>query len=70
MWYVTYKNKPATLEKICNVEGRSDITERMEQSQRDKVPAYRTRSGAISLYLYYIGFTWKERAKGIEVAKL
>ena len=68
MYAITFKGRPATMEQIYKAE--------------DKIPTYhlsdfpdqylvaRTKRGVINLFLYHIGFTWKERAKGIDAQKV
>jgi hypothetical protein len=69
MYVITYKGKPATLDKMHNLEiikGASAYN--MDMRQRDSYLAAPTKQKAIDLYLYHFGYTWKERTAGIHVA--
>lgn len=66
MWVITFKGKPATIEKIYDVERDMQGVERQE---RGTYIAAKTKSQTIEMFLYHIGFTWAERAKGIDVKK-
>lgn len=66
MWVITYKGKPATIEKIYDVERDMQGVERQE---RGTYIAASTKRQTIEMFLYHIGFTWAERTKGIDVKK-
>ena len=67
MWVITYKGKPATIEQLCKVE---KITPNwLNATNEDSLIADIRKAGAIHSYLYFFGFTWRERVKGIECQK-
>lgn len=70
MWVITYRGKPATYRKIFEVEKLSNQLNRLELYQSDSFIAFKFKKFAIAKYLYHVGFTWKERARGIEVNKI
>lgn len=69
MYIITYKGKPATLEKIYEAE-RDAVPFHTGTTERESYLAAPSAAKAKALFIYYIGFTWPERAKGIEVARV
>lgn len=66
MFVITFKGKPATVAKIYSLEKNDDWS--LHSEERTQCLAAPTKRKAIALYLYYVGSTWKERRKGIEVS--
>jgi len=69
MYVITYKGKPATLGKIYAVEGATGRYMLSEYQRYGFIAAPSARA-AKAHFLNHIGFTWKERAEGIEVQKV
>lgn len=67
MWVITYKGKAATIDKLCKVNFGAH-PDRYIFDEEDYL-ARSTKAKTKELFLYYFGFTWKERAKGIDVEK-
>lgn len=66
MYAVTYKGKPATLEKLMSLEPAL-----YDPSPYDTFFIVdRTKRGAIREFVSYMGFTWCERPKGVECQKV
>lgn len=70
MWVITYKGKPATYKKIFEVEGLPIKLHHLELYQSESYIAFKFKKFAIAKYLFHVGFTWGERARGIEVNKI
>lgn len=68
MYTITFKGRPASLETIFKAEGRTPTYHLSDFP--DQFLAARTKRGVINLFLYHVGFSWKERAKGIEAQKV
>lgn len=69
MYIITFKKKPATLEKLFNVE-KTQMSWRIGNEERASLLASKSKSGVVALYIYYFGFTWKERPKGVDFSKV
>jgi hypothetical protein len=70
MYVITYKNKPATLEKLNDKEWSltGHVLDFGDVDNRSYIAAP-TKKEAVEVFLYHFGFTWKERAHGIECQK-
>lgn len=70
MWVVTYreaedyKPRAITLEALNYVE--QCTSNGYEETESQAILAAPTRKACVALYLYHFGFTWAERAKGVE----
>lgn len=62
MYAICLNEKPATLEKLYKHEDRH-IHDHNEDKLYLCAP---TEKAAKDLYLHHFGFTWKERARGVE----
>ena len=63
MYVLTYKGKPITARKLAKLE-------KYYNTESEMFIASRLKKDVIDKYLYYVGFTWQERTKGIEVTKV
>lgn len=70
MWVICYKSKPAIYKKIYIVEDRMSKLDNLNHMELESYIACRSKKMAIGLFLHHVGFTWRERAKGIEVKKI
>ncbi len=52
--------------KVYEVENKH--TNYVENVELDRYLATRTKKQCIDLFLHHIGFTWRERTKGFDVA--
>ncbi len=66
MWVITYKGKPTTLEKLYSLDG-DYLHDHYKDYQYIAAP---TKAAAIDMFIFYRGFTWKERFKGVECQKV
>lgn len=66
MWVITIKNKPAPLDKIKKAEKKTSGW----SEDDDCYISAPTKKAAIELYLYHFGFTWRERAKGVDCKRV
>ena len=66
MYVITFEKKPATIAQIYTAEGRKPHW----RTESGGYLAAATKKEAVELFLYHIGFTWKERAKGIGCRKV
>jgi len=69
MFIITFKGRPATLETVYEAE-RGAVPFHTGTTERESYLAAPSAAKAKALFIYYIGFTWGERAKGIEVARV
>lgn len=71
MWVITYKGKPAPLVKLHEATMK-DMGHPPFYIDSIEEGAYLTgtsRRVTVDVFLHYFGFTWAERAKGIDVKK-
>lgn len=68
MYIITYKGKVVPLEVLYRVEQRQPHYSENQAVLNGCLSAQK-KQDAIDLYLYYFGFTWRERAGGIDVTK-
>lgn len=66
MHVITYRGKPATLEKLYSVEDSVIYDHNLD----DSYLVGKTKAATISLYIHHFGFTWKERPEGIDCLKV
>lgn len=66
MYAITYKNKPAKLIKLHDLN--NEIVNDHNEDNYFLVAS--TKKGAVQAYLYYFGFSWRERPKGIDCRKV
>ena len=65
MYAITYKGKPATQRYLHLLEKKT-----CSVINEDQYIAAPTKQRAVEMYLYYFGFTWKERPRGIECQRM
>lgn len=66
MYVITFKGRPATIRKLHEVEGKQPNF----MHGGDELDVYisaTSKARAKAVFIYWFGFTWKERAKGIDV---
>lgn len=69
MYAITFKGKVATLGQIYQAEAKHPHYS-ISCAELETCIVSRLKSDAIAMFLHHIGFTWKERTKGIEVQKV
>lgn len=75
MYIITYKEKPATLDRLYQVEETEFCTiyhsaYGLSEAERDMYVTSAKRKYCVDFYLHHFGFTWEERARGIEIRKI
>lgn len=69
MHVITFKGRPATVRELHEAEGKQPSYKILE-TELESYLATSSESKAKKLFLSWFGFTWAERAKGIDVAKV
>lgn len=69
MYIVTFRNAPATIEKLYKVENKTPHWQNPQDVLNGFIVA-RTPAKAKEQYVYWFGFTWEERPKGVELNKI
>lgn len=68
MYIITYKGKPATLGTLFDAETLSGAAaQRMDTEELDAYMSAKTIARLKEIYVYHFGFTWQERAEGVEI---
>lgn len=66
MYIITYKDRPVTIEKLYSIDGDYN-----NDHDRDNMfITGKTKKATIETFLYYRGWTWKERTKHVDVKKV
>lgn len=69
MFVITFKGNPATVEKLHDAESKV-VNHLAYNAERESYLSAPTAKQAKAAFLHWFGFTWKERAEGIDVAKV
>lgn len=69
IYAITHRGRVSRMGTLCKLEKRNDLISRLGSNEAQPLIAT-TRKKAIEKYIYYFGFTWKERTKGVDVVKL
>lgn len=69
MYIITFKGKPIELYRLQEMETLNNVSG-CAMTERCSYLCHRSKQGLIYLYLYYFGFTWRERTKGVECSKV
>lgn len=67
MYVICYKEVPADLSTLHRIEKKLFQDDCSKKGNR--IIANRTKQGAIKHFLYYFGYTWKERNPDIECVR-
>lgn len=69
LYVISINNKPATIEKLCRANGDEPPFTMDEDTKRSFI-VDTSKESLISQYLFWFGFTWKERPKGVDLIPL
>ncbi|MGE3624042.1 MAG: hypothetical protein AB7H77_09275 [Bdellovibrionales bacterium] len=62
MFVITINGRPANMQKLSKYEGRVLL----DHNEADRYLCASTQQAAMQMFLFHFGFTWEERAEGIE----
>lgn len=72
MWVITYRKSPKHTVRAVTIYQLAEIEERPQSFSCDNsiYIATKTKAACILIYLHHFGYTWKERAQGVEVSPM